>query len=30
MQPIKPKEVPAHVKENLFEKIIKDQERERK
>lgn len=27
MQPIKPKEVPKHVKQNLFEKLLKDQER---
>lgn len=30
MQPIKPNEVPNHVKENLYERIMRDQERERK
>ena len=28
-KPIKPKEVPKHVTDNLFERIMKDQERER-
>lgn len=30
MQPFRCKEVPAHVKDNLYEKLLKDQERERK
>lgn len=29
MKPIPPKEVPPHAKINLFEKMMKDQERER-
>lgn len=29
MKPIPVKEVPKHVKENLYERIMKDQERER-
>ena len=30
MQPFRSKEVPAFVKDNLYEKMLKDQERERK
>jgi hypothetical protein len=30
MQPIKPKNVPAHVQDNLYEKLIREQERDRK
>ncbi|CAM5999932.1 unnamed protein product [Sphagnum balticum] len=30
MRPFRAKEVPAHVKDNLYEKLLKDQERERK
>jgi hypothetical protein len=30
MQPFKSKEVPSHVKDNLYEKMLKDQARERK
>ena len=30
MQPFRAKEVPAHVKDNLYEKMVKDEARERK
>lgn len=30
MQPFRAKEVPAHVKDNLYEKMLKDEARERK